>query len=100
MNLELQDGEERYPEGHELRGRRDRQRAERTDRRSPEMNAENDMTHGNDLAAMIVEKALDSGYDNCGIIPIVAIDVYADKLAERNAKIESGASSLSKGQKI
>ena len=50
------------------------------------MNAENDMTHGNDLAAMIVEKALDSGYDNCGIIPIAAIDGYADKLAERKAR--------------
>ena len=31
------DGEERHPEGHELRGGRDRQGAERTDRRTPEM---------------------------------------------------------------
>ena len=31
------DGEERYPEGHELRGGRDRKRTKRTDRRSPEM---------------------------------------------------------------
>ena len=34
------DGEERYPEGHELRGRRDRKRTKRTDRRSPEVTCE------------------------------------------------------------
>lgn len=50
------------------------------------MNVESDMMHGNDLAAMIVAKALDCGFDNCGIIPVSALDGYAKRLAERRCR--------------
>lgn len=44
----------------------------------------------NDLARTIREKALELGYENCGIVPVEAVADYEDKLNERIARVPMG----------
>ena len=39
-----------------------------------------------DLGKIIHEKALECGYDNCGVIPLEAFGEYKERLKERIAK--------------
>jgi len=45
----------------------------------------------NNLAQSIYQKAIECGYENCGIIPISDLDGYKDSLNERIAKVPQSA---------
>ena len=47
-----------------------------------------------DLGKVIYAIALECGYDNCGIIPLEALDEYKDRLEERIAKFPESAAIL------
>ena len=44
------------------------------------------------LAARIYEKALSCGFDNCGIIPVSALDGYKERVKERKDKVPQSRS--------
>ena len=47
-----------------------------------------------DLGKIIHEKALECGYDNCGVIPLEAFGEYKERLKERIAKFPEAAAVL------
>ena len=47
-----------------------------------------------DFGKRIHEKALECGYDNCGVIALEALDEYKERLKERLAKFPEAASVL------
>ena len=46
----------------------------------------NNQMETQDLASQIVSKALECGFDNCGIIPVSALDGYKERLAQRRER--------------